>query len=120
LDDKLQKDCLGLQNQIDLLTATCGKMVESMQSTVVHNEESKIGKVDSDRAMNIVCSGIRENRDNGKWRDEVATVLQLTAGKAARMSRLLTRSVLVVTRLVKLDQCWLSSVQYGIDVWFSV
>ena len=45
LDDKLQKDFLGLQNQIDLLTATCGKLVESMQSTVVHNEESKKAKL---------------------------------------------------------------------------
>jgi hypothetical protein len=41
LDDKLQKDYLSLQNQIDLLTATCGKLVESKQSTAVHNEESK-------------------------------------------------------------------------------
>ena len=116
LDDKLQKDFLGLQNQIDLLTATCGKMVESMQSTVVHNEESKKSKVDSDRAMNIVCSGIRENRDNLMWRDEVATVLQLTAGKdveivdAFRLGRYTAGKTRPV--LVKL-------VQYGIDVWFS-
>jgi hypothetical protein len=56
LDDKLQKDFLGLQNQIDLLTATYAKLVESMQSTAVHNEELKKCKEDADRAMNIVLA----------------------------------------------------------------
>jgi hypothetical protein len=109
MDDKLQKVSQGLQGQIDLLTATCGKLVESLQSAAVHSEETKKSRDEADRAMNIVISGIKENRDTSLWRDEAALALRAAAGKdveivdAFRLGRFLagkTRPVLVKLRSI--------------------
>jgi hypothetical protein len=81
------------------------------------SEESKKNRDDSDRAVNIVISGKRENRDNSLWR--ARSCYGVTRSGLARMSKLLMLFVLVDSRTVKPDLFWSSSVQYGTDAWSS-
>jgi hypothetical protein len=81
-----------------------------MQSAAVQSEESKKNRDDSDRAMNIVISGIRENRDNSLWRGEAAMALHAAVGKdveivdAFRLGRFTDGKTIHV--LVKLRSVW--------------
>jgi hypothetical protein len=70
MDDNMHTVNRGLQTQIDNLTITCNTLVESLHQLSTNQRRSN--NETHDRSMNIVVSGISENRDGSVWCDEAA------------------------------------------------
>jgi hypothetical protein len=109
-NEKMHIVTQSMQNQIDQLTLTCGKLVEAVQSSANKNLPVKSSSDDPDRSVNIIVTGIKENRDNAAWRNIVAKVLLAATGKeveivdAFRIGRFNTGKTRPI--LVKLRSVW--------------
>ena len=74
-----------IQEQLDLSTAACAKVTDSLRSS---NSGSTAAVNDTaasvDRSRNVIITGVEESREMNVWRDTVARILMITAGRDVR------------------------------------
>ena len=72
----------GINHQLDHLTTTCGKLVETfLDRRTPPIDNKKAPSVGNDRRLNVVVSGVRESKNGSVWREELVTILQTAARK---------------------------------------
>ena len=75
-----------IQEQLDLFTAACAKVTDSLRSS---NSGSTAAVNDTaasvDRSCNVIITGVEESRKMSVWRDTVARILVITAGRDVRI-----------------------------------
>jgi len=71
-----------IQEQLDLFTAACAQITDSLRSS---NSGSSTAVNDTaasaDRSRNVIITGVEESREMNVWRDTVARILMITAGR---------------------------------------
>ena len=75
-----------IQEQLDLFTAACAQITDSLRSA---NSGSSAAVNDTaasvDRSRNVIITGVEESREMNVWRDTVARILMITAGRDVRI-----------------------------------
>ena len=98
----------GMHDQLNQLATTCGKVADNIIRTPVVNDVRATSG--DDRAMNVVISGIAEDKSSSVWRDVLSRVLYTAAAKdiVIKDAFRLGRDVADKRRplLVKLHSAW--------------
>jgi hypothetical protein len=70
----------GIQRQLDHLSTACSTL--SKQVVTVHPEaETRVKTTDIDCSLNVIVTGIDEDKDNNVWKQKVDAVLHYIAGR---------------------------------------
>ena len=108
MDSELRSSTLNMQEQLNQLTEMCAKLA---QPTVRHTTPSPSATPPvQDRSLNVIISGLDENRDSNTWKIKVMTILCVAAGRdvaisdAFRIGRFTAGKKRLV--LVKLHSAW--------------
>ena len=113
INDQLKPVTDMIQGQLDQFILTCTKLNESLKAQVNTPNTSNSGQTNGpliDRSMNVVLTGIAENRNATIWRDAAAQALNHAAGvqidivDAFRLGRFTEGKTRPV--LVKLNSVW--------------
>ena len=97
-----------MQGQLNQLAATCGKLGNDIARAPA-TSDSKASSID-DRALNVVVTGIQEDKASSVWREAPAAVLHTAAGRdvpvvdAFRLGRFISGKTRPL--LVKLHSVW--------------
>ena len=108
LNDDMKAVGVTMKEQMQSFTTTCTNLVESLRSQAP--ERSTDNNTQIDRTMNVVLTGISENRDAAVWRDTVTRALNHAAGTcvdlidAFRLGRYNSDRTRPI--LVKLNSVW--------------
>lgn len=108
IDDKFKVISDRLQAQLNEFSSKCMSAVESLNSQAV--TERHVSENHVDRSMNVVITGIEENRDVTVWREVVMRALNHAAGTqidvvdAFRLGRFTSGRTRPI--LVKLNSVW--------------
>ena len=79
LNERLHVVTGGMQDQLNQLATTCGKLAENIIRTPdVNDVRAPSG---DDRAMNVIISGIAQDKSSSVWRDVLLRVLYTAASK---------------------------------------
>lgn len=108
IENKFKEITHKLQDHLNEFSTRCIMAVESLNSRT--EAERQVGDTHFDRSMNVVLTGIVENRDATVWRDVVMQALNYAAGTrvdvidAFRLGRFVNGKKRPI--LVKLNSVW--------------
>ena len=114
-DNQLKPITDKIQDQLNAFTSTCNKLHESLkermnQVSANNGQLSASSTLPVDRSMNVVITGVTENRDATIWRETITQALNHAAGReidivdAFRLGRFMEGKNRPV--LVKLGSVW--------------
>ena len=114
LDNKMATLSQNVTAQISQLAAVCQQLAASVSSRIVsaptYASPPPSRPPPVDRTQNVVVFGLNESRDGRTWREELAKVLQTTAGREVQVADALRLGQFTVERtrpvLVKLQSAW--------------
>ena len=81
IEKRVESVHIGLQQQIDHLSSLCSKLADGVTASLTGQRPGPSTGDESERSMNVVVSGVAENKNAAVWREELVEVLKVAAGR---------------------------------------
>jgi hypothetical protein len=72
VEKRVESVHLGLQQQIDHLSSPCSKLADDVSASLTGQRPGPITSDEPERSMNVVVSGITENKNAAAWRENLS------------------------------------------------